>query len=178
MLLYGTNPLKEILENKPKLLIEVFIKEERHPELVQKLKDKKIKISEFVYLDEFDGINTQGIIFKIKAYNFLNLEELQFKLKDKEDAKIIILDQIYDPHNFGAIIRNAVAFDADAIIFSDIKNAPLNSTVVKASAGTWLNMNLCRTNSISNAINFLKKNEYWIVVTTMDGDKDIKFLGK
>ncbi len=178
MLIYGINPLKELIKNNPSLIKEVFIDKKRHQNLVGTLISMNLKVSNYRDFKDFKDINTQGIVIELFPLFFDDINSLMEKLKEKSNSKIIILDQIFDPHNFGAIIRNAVAFEADAIVFSNIKNSPFNGTVIKASAGTWLNINLCETNSIANALNVLKKNEYWIVSTTLEGDKNISDLKK
>ncbi len=179
MLIYGRNSLKELIKsNKKKIIKRVYINFEKHKELLEKLKEENITFSKYKDFKEFKEINTQGIVIEIKDIFFIELENLIKKLENKKNSKIIILDQIFDPQNFGSIIRNAVAFEADAIIFSNIKNSPFNSSVVKSSAGTWVNIDLCRTNSIINSINVLKRNNYWIISTLIDGDKDIHYLEK
>ncbi len=179
MLIYGKNSLNELIKsNKKNLIKKVYIDFEKHKKIVEKLKEENIKILRYKDFNEFKEINTQKIIVEIENDIFIKLEDLVKKFKNKKNSRIIILDQIFDPQNFGSIIRNAVAFEADAIIFSDIKNSPFNSSVVKSSVGTWVNIDLCKTNSIINSVNVLKRNDYWIVSTLIDGDKDINFLNK
>ena len=81
-----------------------------------------------------------------------------------------MLDHLEDPHNFGAIIRTAEALGVDAIIIPNDRSVTVNSTVVKISAGAISYMKIVRVANLGSAISKLKKNDFWIVGTDMDGE--------
>ena len=178
MWIYGKNPVKDIFNNKKELLLEVYIDDKKHQKLSDELKELNIKVyslKKINYLKFFPTENVQGIVAKIKEPHFFDLNIWLSKSK-KENPVILILDQIMDPQNFGAILRNAAAFEVDAVIFSDRKSSPFNATVIKTSAGTWYNVDLIKTNSLTNSLNILKSNDFWIASTSLDGDKNLNDL--
>ena len=95
------------------------------------------------------------------------LEDICILAEGKDRCRVLILDQVTDPQNVGAIIRSCAAFGADALIMQD-KNAPAESgAMVKASAGTIEFLPVCRVTNLSRAIEHLKKAGFW--VAGMDG---------
>ena len=86
------------------------------------------------------------------------------------NASLCILDGITDPHNTGAIIRNAYAFGLNGILIPDRNSCLVNSTVVKASAGAANLLPIVKIGNIVNAINKLKEKNFWIVGVDMEGE--------
>ena len=82
-----------------------------------------------------------------------------------KNAKVIVLDGVEDPHNVGSIIRTAVCAGFDAVILPKRRSAVVNSTVAKSSAGAINHIDLIIVNSLSGAIEILKKNNYWVIAT-------------
>ena len=122
-----------------------------------------------------DGLH-QGIILEVEDYEYCSLE----KLINKENSFLVILDHIEDPHNFGAIIRTCEAANVDGIIIPKDRSVQVNSTVVKVSTGAIENVNIAKVTNLSQTIDFLKKNGFWIIGTDMNGksyDK-IDYCGK
>jgi 23S rRNA (guanosine2251-2'-O)-methyltransferase len=109
----------------------------------------------------------QGIVVVALKLDDFNIGELSDMLKDKDDCHVLILDQVTDPQNVGAIIRSSVAFDTTALIMQD-KNSPLESGAMdKAAAGMIEHLPIVRVTNLSRAIERLKKEGFWIV--GMDG---------
>ena len=77
----------------------------------------------------------------------------------------MVLDGVEDPHNVGSIIRTAVCAGFDAVILPQRRSAVINSTVEKSSAGAINHIDLIIVNSLSGAIETLKKNNYWVIAT-------------
>ena len=85
----------------------------------------------------------------------------------------MILDQIEDPHNLGAIIRSAEAFGFDGIIISERRSAKVNSTVYKTSAGAINNIDIAMVKNINRAIKEIKKENFWVYGLAGEADGDI-----
>ena len=85
-----------------------------------------------------------------------------------------------DPHNFGAIIRTCEAAGVDYIIIPKNRSVEINSTVMKVSAGALNNIKIIEVNNLTNAIDKLKDNGFWIYATDMDGENytDVKYDSK
>lgn len=122
-------------------------------------------------LHELSGTNNhQAVVALVSDFEYIELEELCKKYKDKEDAKIFILDKIEDPHNFGAIARSANFFGVDAIIFPNRRAATVSDTVVKASAGAIYDIDICKVSNLSQTIDKLKEIGFWIYATDLKGE--------
>ena len=81
------------------------------------------------------------------------------------NASIIILDGIEDSHNLGAIIRTAVCAGVSGIIIPSRRNVQVNSIVEKTSAGAINHIPIIKVNSLTNAVEKLKKSNWWIIAT-------------
>ena len=126
--------------------------------LVEYTKEKLAKYSEFPH---------QGIIAQVSPVKYTNFEE--FLTTGSEHKKLIILDGVEDPHNVGSIIRTAVCAGYDGIIIPSRRNAQINATVEKSSAGAVNHIAIIQVNSLSNTIEKLKKHNYWIIATDAKG---------
>lgn len=125
--------------------------------IIKKLEEKNIPIvyEEKSYFDKIDA-NHQGVEITLKDFVYKDLEDL----KDKK--RIMILDQIEDPHNLGAIIRSGEAFGFDGIVIGKRRSAKVNSTVYKTSAGAINNIDIAMVVNINRAIEDLKKENFWV----------------
>lgn len=106
--------------------------------------------------------NHQGIIVEIFPHEYCSVEEIIANGKDKKQPLILILDEIEDPQNFGAIIRSADAFGVDGIIVKSTNQVPLNWTVAKVSTGAIEYVKVAQVPNLNNVIKTLKENGYWI----------------
>ncbi len=186
MIIYGKNPVKDLFTSDASQIKKVWIDKKRHQAFSIELSKAGIQVIDIKELRyktvELTGKeNIQGVIADIKEPRNYSLNELIKLNEDNDNAKFLILDQIEDPQNFGAIIRNAAAFGVDGIIYPTRGAAKLNSTVMKTSAGNWINVKLCETGSLNSVIQVLKDNFYWIVTTSLDANSsldEIKELNK
>lgn len=121
----------------------------------------------------------QGVIAYIAAYEYRSVEDILKKAEDKgEQPFVIILDDIEDPHNLGAIIRTANLAGAHGVIIPKHRASGLTATVVKASAGAINYTPVAKVTNISKTIEELKEKGLWFVCADMDGttmyDLDLK----
>ncbi len=122
-------------------------------------------------LDEMSQTkNHQGIIAIVSAHDYVTVEDILERARQKgKDPFIIILDEITDPHNLGAIIRTADAAGADGVIISKRRSVGLTATVAKTSAGAIEYVPVAKVTNIAKTIDDLKKEGLWIACTDMDG---------
>lgn len=121
--------------------------------------------------------NHQGVIATIPPFNYCEVEDiLEFAKSKNEDAFILILDGIEDPHNLGSIIRTAETAGVHGIIIPKRRSVQVNSTVVKVSAGAAMHMKVARVNNITETIKKLKDNGLWIIGT--DGEAKTVFYNQ
>jgi len=110
----------------------------------------------------------QGAAVEIQPYQTVSLDELIRNRKGKYGF-LIMLDEIEDPHNLGAVLRSADAVGADGVIFKKTHSAGLTPTVAKVSAGAIDTVKCAAVTNLTNACRELKKQGYWIVGADMDG---------
>lgn len=121
----------------------------------------------------------QGVIAYIAAYDYATVEDILEKAEEKGEAPfIILLDDIEDPHNLGAIIRTANLAGAHGVIIPKHRASGLTATVVKTSAGAINYTPVAKVTNLSKTIEDLKKKGLWFVCADMDGttmyDLDLK----
>lgn len=131
-------------------------------------------------LDQISGTGKhQGVIAYAAAYAYAEVEDILKKAKDRGEAPfIILLDNIEDPHNLGAIIRTANQAGAHGVIIPKNRAVGLTATVAKASAGALHYTPVARVTNLGQTIQELKKEGLWFVCADMDGtcmyDLDLK----
>lgn len=118
--------------------------------------------------------NHQGLVAIGEDYALSSIEDILESAKAKQYPLVLILDGIEDPHNLGAILRSADAFGVDGIIMKSRGQVQLNGTVAKVSTGAINYVKVAVVSNLSNAIEKLKQNGYWIVAS--DGSATQSYL--
>ncbi|MCR4687268.1 MAG: 23S rRNA (guanosine(2251)-2'-O)-methyltransferase RlmB [Lachnospiraceae bacterium] len=136
---------------------------------------KRDAIIKYVSKERLDQLSEnkkhQGVIAYIAAYEYSEVEDIMALAKEKgEDPFIILLDNIEDPHNLGAIIRTAHQAGAHGVIIPKNRAVGLTSTVARTSAGALNYIPVARVTNLSQTIDKLKKEGLWFVSADMDGD--------
>lgn len=120
-----------------------------------------------------------GIIAIIGQVQYKDFEDILVDVK--EDATFVILDQIEDPQNLGAILRSCECSGVDAVIIPDRRACAVTKAAVRVSAGAANYLNIAKISNLSNCIQRLKSEGFWIYGTDDDGQKnyyDEEFKGK
>ena len=113
----------------------------------------------------------QGVIAYAAAYEYAEVEDILKAAKDlNESPFIILLDNIEDPHNLGAIIRTAHQAGAHGIIIPKRRAVGLTATVAKTSAGAINYLPVAKVTNLSSTIDELKKMGLWFVCADMNGE--------
>lgn len=136
-----------------------------------KEKDIVIKEVDRKKLDQMSETGShQGVIALITPYKYFDVKDI-FDYAASRDEKpfIIILDEIEDPHNFGAIIRTAEVCGVHGIIIPKRRNVGVTPIVYKSSAGAVENMRIAKVTNINATIDEIKKQGVWIYGADMDG---------
>jgi 23S rRNA (guanosine2251-2'-O)-methyltransferase len=136
---------------------------------------KRDAIIKYVSKERLDQLSEnkkhQGVIAYIAAYEYSEVEDIMALAKEKgEEPFIILLDNIEDPHNLGAIIRTAHQAGAHGVIIPKNRAVGLTSTVARTSAGALNYIPVARVTNLSQTIDKLKKEGLWFVSADMDGD--------
>ena len=108
------------------------------------------------------------------------VEEFCAKLGDGDNALVLMLDGITDPHNLGAILRSADQFGVDLVVIPERRSVQANETVVKVSSGAAQYVPIAVVTNLSRAIGTFKDNGFWVYGADMAGESSysIEFAGK
>ena len=161
---YGRIPTLNCIENKKakKIFLQAGFSDSK---VLNAIKDAKIPYS-FLPLNELDKMSThsnhQGVIAEVEEYKYSSLDEIIKFSKGKKQPLVLILDGIEDPHNLGAIIRCADAFDVDGIIMKERGQAAVNMTVQKVATGAADFVKIAQVSNLSVAIKKLQENGFWV----------------
>lgn len=121
-------------------------------------------------LDRYCPDKHQGVVTVAGSYAYTSLDDILDAAAQKgEPPFVILLDQITDPHNLGAIIRTAHQAGCHGVIVPGRRSAPLTETVAKTSAGAIEYLPVAQVTNINQTIDYLKKQGLWIAGADMDG---------
>ncbi|WP_245576617.1 23S rRNA (guanosine(2251)-2'-O)-methyltransferase RlmB [Mesoplasma seiffertii] len=173
-LIYGRHAIEEFVQKHPKMIRKIWVKDFKYLEKFTSLDQFGIKVIKTTdeQLDKmfYESVNHQGIVAEVKEYNYVPFAEALDSLKEKATAIVLMLDQIHDSHNFGAILRSASLLGVDQVVMLDRKQVSVNSTVVKTSAGTVYDLNISKVSNLSNAIKELQQQGFWVYSTNLNKD--------
>ena len=171
----GINPIVTLLETNPAKIISVFVsasdsKTQRLEHALNLIEQHQISLQTIPadnFKSRYDGV-TQGIAAEVMLPKARTDNALKSWLKTEktDDCLLLILDQIQDPHNLGAILRTADAAGVDAVIISDKNTVSLNATVSKVASGGAESVPLFRVTNLNRAIELIKDAGIWLVGTT------------
>ena len=166
MEIYGKNVVKEAILDGEQIKKIYLANNFRDDEILSIIDRKQIPVKRITkdQINHMVNGNHQGIIATVKDYEYNSLDELI-----KENSLLVILDHLEDPHNFGAIIRTCEAAGVDGIIIPKNRSVSVTPTVIKVSTGAISNVKIAQVTNINQTIENLKKQNFWIVGTDMNG---------
>lgn len=136
---------------------------------------KKDTIINYVSKESLDQLSEtrahQGVIAQVAAYEYSTVEEILAKAEEKgEPPFLVLLDNVEDPHNLGAIIRTANLAGAHGVIIPKRRSVGLTSTVAKTSAGALNYTPVAKVTNLVRTIEELKEKGIWFVCADMGGE--------
>lgn len=136
---------------------------------------KKDTIINYVSKERLDQLSEtrahQGVIAQVAAYEYSTVEEILEKAEEKgEPPFLVLLDNVEDPHNLGAIIRTANLAGAHGVIIPKRRSVGLTSTVAKTSAGALNYTPVAKVTNLVRTIEELKEKGIWFVCAEMGGE--------
>ncbi len=166
--IYGMHAAAAALSNPSRKIKRVLVTESVKAELAGLLSGRRdVTVMEPKQLDSQlpPGAVHQGIAIESAS---LEQPSLQYWLAEKIEKPVVMLDQVSDPHNVGAILRSAAAFDAGCVVVTD-RNAPQESGVMaKTASGAMETVPLIAVTNLSQSLELLKKAGYW--TAGLDGE--------
>lgn len=176
--LEGRNPVMEAL-NHGKTIDKIIVKKGEIEGTLRVIVAKAIERG--IVVQEVDKTkmaemslsnNCQGVIALCPAKEYVEVSDILDRAREKnEDPFIIILDEITDPHNLGAIIRTADACGAHGVIIPKRRAVGLTAVVSKTSAGAVEYVPVARVTNIAKTIDDLKKEGVWVACADMKGEE-------
>lgn len=166
--LYGMHPVTAALQN-PNRKIKEIQGVKNALDMLKIPAHIPVKIVAREQIDALVGQSAvhQGVVAKCEPLPIVAVEDVVRDVKNDDKALFVILDQVFDPHNVGAILRSAAAFGVRAVIVPDA-NAPEESgTLAKSASGALEVMPLIRVSNLVRTMEYLKKQGFWCV--GMDG---------
>ena len=164
LLLYGKHVVDLAIKNPRRKIKEIYITKETLAEmnLPQNL---PIRPADRRLLDSMlgQGAVHQGVVAKCDPLPPVDLKEFIKTVENKDRCLIVILDQVTDPHNIGAIMRSAVAFHAAAVIMPEAGAPNETGVLAKSASGATELIPLIRVSNLARAMEMLKKAEFWCV---------------
>lgn len=177
--IFGIHPVWEAIQADKeidKLYIQKDIENSTITKVLEKLEGKPTQIQE-VPIEKLNRLtkgNHQGIVAVISPIKIRDFEEVVEQiLAAKTSPVFLVLDQISDVRNFGAIIRTAECTGVDAIIVQKKGGAPISGDTVKTSAGAIFNVPICKVDHIKDAIFYFKASGVHTIAATERGMKTI-----
>lgn len=182
--LYGKHPLQEALLSYKRTNVmpieELFLTKaaEADPTVMSHIQSNKLTYSVVTNAEIESMVGREAIhqgVLAVLAQKVLytSLDEVLVKVSEKERPLFILLDELQDPHNVGAIIRSAVAFGADAILMPEHGQTQITGTVIKSSAGTNFLIPVVRIGNVNTTLLKLKEKGYWTYALTGNGDTSL-----
>ncbi len=180
-ILFGINPVYEALRAGRRDIFKVYITKEKISKRLERviaLADSlkiSVQASNPLYLKSISGTDHhQGVGAKTGPYPFVDVSEILSSTQNgKSIPFLLLLDNIMDPHNLGALIRTALCVGMNGVIIPKDRSALPTPTVSKASAGALEHICLSRVTNMVNTIKRLKESGYWVAGMDRVSDETI-----
>lgn len=174
---YGKNVVAQLLDDGRKIHEVWLMQGFRDQKLVRRVQEARISVK-WVNRAQLDAkVKTnrhQGVAACIDAYRTYSVDEILEAIPEGKNGLIIMLDELEDPHNLGAILRSADAVGADGIIIGRHRSVSLTPAVAKVSTGAIDSVRVCAAANMAQTLQYLKQKGYWVVGADMDNARDYR----
>ncbi|MFO1464700.1 MAG: 23S rRNA (guanosine(2251)-2'-O)-methyltransferase RlmB [bacterium] len=175
-LLYGKNPILETFRAGRRKVLRFFHLDSTKPdaalqEALSFCQRRKLKVGAVPrnwFESKLPGILAQGWAAEVEEYPYVALEVLLKNTSEKKRSVLLALDQIQDPQNLGAVLRNAEACGVDGVLICTDRATHVTPAVVKASAGASEHLAISRVVNLSRALEDCKAAGFWSVGTSLE----------
>ncbi len=182
MIIEGKNAVREALSSSSKILCVYVLDSLQNntvlKEIILSAKNKNIDViiknKVFFENNAKSGFH-QGIMAKMQDYSYCSVEDiLNYANNKNENAFILLVDEVTDPHNLGSIIRSAECAGVHGIVIPANRSCLVNETVIKVSTGAAYNMRIAKVTNINDCIRSLKRQNVWVYSMEADGESIYK----
>ncbi len=175
--MYGKHAVLAAIDNKNRNIEKIYCLEKTFLELKNKLSNLHIEIVSSDFFDKKIGTGQthQGILALVHSVFLNNINEMDFT---SNIDRLVILDQITDPQNIGAIIRSAAAFGITKLILPADNTPEENAAIAKAASGSLELVQIAKVTNIKTTIETLKRKDFWIAGLDLKGKDDLSNLSE
>jgi len=166
---YGIQPVLQVLESRKRPAFKLYLHRihlsKEMKQLIRSAERSRISIQETDRQKLFTLSKTthnQGVVLETEGYPYGEFQEILNNSKQLDHSLVLVLDQVQDPQNLGAILRSAHCAGVQGVILPEKGSAGVTTTVLKASAGAAEHLFVCRVKNLSKALKDLKEASYWI----------------
>jgi 23S rRNA (guanosine2251-2'-O)-methyltransferase len=164
VIVYGRNPVREALRGKRRVQ-RVFATERAAHDVWLGEVEARI-VDEFEIKERCGSPDHQGICAEVEAYPYVDADSLL----EPEDALVIALDEVQDPHNLGAACRVAESAGCAGVVLPERRSAEVTPAVCKASAGAVEHLGVARVRNLANWLGAAKEREAWVYGAEADAE--------
>ncbi len=162
MIVYGRNPVREALRGKRRVQRVYATERAAREVLLAEVESQIVDAGEVERRSE--SPDHQGICAEVEAYPYANADSLL----DADDALVIALDEVQDPHNLGAACRVAESAGAAGVVLPERRSAEVSPAVCKASAGAVEHLDVARVRNLADWLVAAKEREAWVYGAAAD----------
>ena len=181
--LYGVHPVEEALRSGSRPVLALYLGEGvrggrlREIEDLARSRGLKVRRVDARVLDRMAGGGVhQGVVADVGARATRDLDEVLAGLSATADAVLVVLDGVQDPHNLGAVVRNAALTGAAAVVIPKDRSAGVTPVVEKVAAGGLEHVDVVRVGNLAQALRRLKEEGFWVYGAA--GDAGAEDLGR
>ncbi|HEX2983837.1 MAG TPA: 23S rRNA (guanosine(2251)-2'-O)-methyltransferase RlmB [Ignavibacteriales bacterium] len=173
----GRKPVLEALKAK-KDIEKIYFLYGQKGEIIDEIKrlayKNKVKITQLEpakFNELTPDAKSQGVAALRSSFRYYEIEDIIKEAKKAQYPLIMVLEEIQDPHNLGALMRSAECAGVKGVLITKNNSAPITETVIKASAGAAERLKICKIDNVSRSFEILKKEGFWITGTHLNTDR-------
>ncbi|MCA9359146.1 23S rRNA (guanosine(2251)-2'-O)-methyltransferase RlmB [Candidatus Kaiserbacteria bacterium] len=165
--IFGKHAVREVLEERPDVVVEAYVAADFSDDsILNLLEDKRVPLRVLNLKNPPRGISAkaahQGVVAGILAHKLtVPYKTFRETLKVAPETALLVLGEVQDPHNVGAVIRSAAAFGLAGVLIPPHNQAPVTGTVVKVSAGMAFRIPLVTIPNVNTVLRDLQKDGFW-----------------
>lgn len=173
--IFGKHAVREVLLMRPDVVKEIHAAADFSAEdILQLAEAKRVPLKLLNLSNPPRGVSSkaahQGIVAGITAEKLtVTYKEFKATLKKTDHTALLVLGEVQDPHNVGAVIRSAAAFGIKGVLIPPHNQAPVTGTVVKVSAGMAFKIPLVTIPNVNTVLRDLQSDGYWVYGLEGDG---------
>lgn len=183
MIIYGMNPVREAVRSSPERIRWVSVARESRKRCEALIAEAgqagvDVRLVPATQIDKLArGSVHNGVVAEIEPVPMADFEDV---VSDSSTTFVLLLDEVQDPQNLGAILRVADGFAVDLVVITEHESAGLTSATLKASAGAAEWVRVAQVTNLARSIDRLKELGYWVYAAALAGDPPaaIDFTGR